>query len=97
MGQKSKLKAGAAGDKQGKPPRWVPERQGQAGDKQGKPPGGFLQGTVTRRPSGQAPSLPSKKLRPTAAPRVGHRRRAERMRSQADNNPPENTVMLQAG
>ena len=72
-------------------------KAGLAGDKQGKPPGGFLQGTVTRRPSGQAPSLPGKKLRPTAAPRVGHRRRAERMRSQADNNPPENAVMLQAG
>ena len=97
MGQKSKLKAGAAGDKQGKPPRWVPERQGQAGDKEGKLPGGFLQGTVSRQPKRQAPSLPGKKLRPTAAPRVGHRRRAERMRSQADNYPPENAVMLQAG
>ena len=57
----------------------------------------FRNGTVSRQPKRQAPSLPGKKLRPTAAPRVGHRRRAERMRSQADNNPPENTVMLQAG
>ena len=72
-------------------------KAGLAGDKQGKPPCKFRNGTVSRQPKRQAPSPPGKKLRPTAAPRVGHRRRAERMRSQADNNPPENTVMLQAG
>ena len=60
----SKLKAGAAGDKECKPPRWVPERQGQAGDKQGKTPAGHRGGAVTRRPKRQAPLPAGQKTPP---------------------------------
>ncbi len=37
-GQQSKLKAGAAGDKQGKPPLRIPERQGQPTTSRASPP-----------------------------------------------------------
>ena len=37
-GQQSKLKAGAAGDKQGKPPLRIPERQGQPATSRASPP-----------------------------------------------------------
>ena len=38
MGAESKLKAGAAGDKQGKPPLRIPERQGQPTTSRASPP-----------------------------------------------------------
>ena len=38
MGAESKLKAGAAGDKQGKPPLRIPERQGQPATSRASPP-----------------------------------------------------------
>ena len=38
MGAESKLKAGAAGDKQGKPPLRIPERQGQPMTSRASPP-----------------------------------------------------------
>ena len=36
-GQKQKLKAASAGDKEGTPPRWVPWRQGEPATKKASP------------------------------------------------------------
>ena len=53
-GQERKQKARSAGDKAGKPPQWIPERQGQPVTKRASHPNGFWNGKVSRRQSGQA-------------------------------------------
>ena len=55
MGAESKLKAGAAGDKQGKPPLRIPERQGQPMTKPGKPPAGRVIRAPAPVPPGFSP------------------------------------------
>ena len=40
MGAKSKLKSGAAGDKKGKPPLWIPGWHGQPATSRASPPAG---------------------------------------------------------
>ena len=55
MGAKSKLKSGAAGDKKGKPPLWIPGWHGQPATSRASPP----QGTAKRRSSQcRVPSSP---------------------------------------
>ena len=72
MGAESKLKAGAAGDKQGKPPLRIPERQGQPTTSRASPPAG----RVIRAPApvppgfspgdarGEAPCIRKQKISP---------------------------------
>ena len=72
MGAKSKLKSGAAGDKKGKPPLWIPGWHGQPATSRASPP----PGTAKRRSSqcrvpsspgdarGEAPCIRKTKISP---------------------------------
>ena len=81
MGAESKLKAGAAGDKQGKPPLRIPERQGQPTTSRASPPitPAPHMPPAGRRQCGQNPAGRRDSRRTRARP---HRRkwRAERYR-----------------
>ena len=68
-GQETKLKAGQAGGKEGKPPLRTPQRQGQPAIKQASTPCGHHSGKVSRQPAGQAAQrAPTPQVQPVLPP-----------------------------